>query len=157
MFPGFPAVLHIDKAYSIEHDVPSLQELTIKQLIDHPKHIEYLKTALQTKDRLACQFSPEILQQLQKEDSEEAMNSNELLLRMYFKDMTWVFLSTIHDQLTSQSPLPLAIPLIDYANSKFNELFINNPKETARLYAKYMQTKSFKNVLASRSLAELFN
>ena len=71
--------------------------------------------------------------------------------------MTWFFLSVFNEDLQKSSEPESKSSGLSVKESKFNELYINDGKKTEKLYARFMQTKSYKSFINSTSLSTLFN
>ncbi len=79
------------------------------------------------------------------------------MLRLQFKEMTWFFLSAFADVLREKKAGPTNVQDICGKGTRFDDLYVNDAKKSEGLYARFIQTKAYRNFLRSASLSKLFN
>ncbi len=161
IFDNFPAVLHLEKGYYVENKLVAPHQRKMSEFLKSENAKTFTTKILKTKEKLVLNPNKELLEQVRDGTGTEDEFVNNWLLRLQFKEMTWFFLSAFAGVLKPGADETAAAAGLKAAeivmNSKFNDMYVKDKSKTEKLYAKFMQTRTYKNFLSSGSLSKLFN
>ena len=150
LFLNYPSILNLDKSYYDElgDPYPGEHELIPQAIEQRNKTLEHKILTLPPKSKCLMKRNKNILRQMKRGNDDPTHAINDWMIRKHFKEMTECFLSVVMDPKVQQQAIFKQndfLKELKKRDSFFNKLYMKNSKFTYQLYAKFIQTASFRD------------